>query len=126
MNIFGMMKKHKQSLLYLAASVGFLAVGGVAHAANLGDVANNIGSSVDGGLSLLMKGSYFAGSACAAGALFKFKQHSDNPQQTPMKVPVILAVVAAGLLALPSFRQTSTDTVWGNGQAQSAYSNNGH
>ena len=90
-----------------------------ASAATIGDIANNIKNSLTGVLDLVYVGAYLGGAICALLAAFKLKAHNDNPQQNPMKTPVILFIVCAILIALPSFMDSSSETVW-NGSATSS------
>lgn len=46
--------------------------------------------------------SWVGGAAFAIGAIFKFKQHKDNPTQIPIGTPIALLFVGAALLFLPT------------------------
>ena len=116
---------NKTLRLALGALIG-LGLTNVALAATIGTVAGNIKSSLDGVLELLFMGAYIGGAICGALAAVKLKAHNDNPQQTPMKTPVILFVVCALLVSLPSFLETSTDTVWGAGGGTSSLNKAGN
>ena len=120
------MKMTALKAAFSAATVGALALGTeVAMAATLGQIADNMKTSLTGVLQLLFAGSYVGGAICGLLAAVKLKAHNDNPQQTPMKTPVILFIVCAILVALPSFLQTSGDTVWGAGGGQSSLQRSG-
>lgn len=109
----------KYALLLASASLGLMA-SDAAMAATLGGVANNVKASLSGVLDLLYVVAYIGGVVCGLLAAFKLKAHNDNPQQTPMKTPIVLFAVCAILVALPSFLQTSQDTVWGSGGGKSS------
>jgi uncharacterized membrane protein len=115
------MKSVKVGKASLIAMMMFAAVfaSGSASAATIGDIARNIKESLTGVLDLVYVGAYLGGAICALLAAFKLKAHSDNPQQNPMKTPVILFIVCAILIALPSFMDSSSETVW-NGAEQSS------
>ena len=113
-------KIFRNALKIAAGAAAGLLLTDMALAATIGDVSKNIKGSLDGVLQLLFMGSYIGGAICGALAAVKLKAHNDNPQQTPMKTPVILFVVCALLVSLPSFLETSTDTVWGAGGGQSS------
>jgi len=51
---------------------------------------------------LIIRLSYVAGFGLMAGAIFKFKQHKDNPTQVHIGKPVALIFIAAALLFIPS------------------------
>jgi intracellular multiplication protein IcmD len=69
---------------------------------SLGSIAESITSSFSNLSKLVTAGSYLAGLAFSIGAIMKFKQHKDNPTQTPIGTPVAMIVIAAALTFLPS------------------------
>ncbi len=70
---------------------------------------------------LITAASYIGGLGFAVGAIIKFKDHKDNPQQTPVGTPLALVAAAAALLFLPSLRDTvSSVTTGGSGATLSA------
>jgi intracellular multiplication protein IcmD len=71
-------------------------------APSLGSIAESITSSYSNITKIITAGSYLAGLAFSIGAIMKFKQHKDNPTQTPIGTPIALVFVAAALLFLPS------------------------
>lgn len=84
--------------------------------ASVGDMAMTVSKSVNG-LQVLIQGvCYMGGIAMAGIALFKFKAHKDNPQQTPLSVPIVMLLVGAGLLYLPSVLSSAGETLWGGDQ----------
>ena len=48
-----------------------------------------------------------------SAAIFKFKQHRDNPTQVPLLEPVALLGIAAGLLFLPSIARSKATKLTG-------------
>jgi hypothetical protein len=44
-----------------------------------------------------------AGFASAGGCFFKLKEHNDNPNQIPLRKPLMLAFIAVCLIGLPEF-----------------------
>jgi hypothetical protein len=110
----------KGLLMAMGGAVGVL-FSHAALAAGIGAVATTLGTNVAALLNLLYIGSYFMGAVCGALSAAKLKAHNDNPQQTPMKTPVILFIVCAIFIGLPSYLQTAEDTAWnGTGQSSAA------
>jgi hypothetical protein len=56
---------------------------------------------------------YVAGFGLMAGAIVKFKQHKNNPQQVHIGQPVAQLFIAAALLIIPSIFQSSGGTLFG-------------
>jgi hypothetical protein len=79
----------------------------------LGTIAGNINRSL-GGVALLAEGiAYTAGFFLGLGSLFKFKAYRDNPQQTPLGVPINWLAVAVCLCALPMIFGSGITTMFG-------------
>jgi len=62
---------------------------------------------------LISRLSYVAGLGFIASAIFKFKQHKDNPNQIHIGQPVALLFIAAALLIIPSIFQSTGTTLFG-------------
>ena len=89
-----------------------LATGGIA---GMGDqLRQQIGSLTD----LIGAASFIVGLVFGASGLLKFKQHSENPQGTPLSHAMVRLVVAGALIALPAVLGTSVGTLFGNGVKQ--------
>lgn len=81
----------------------------------IGTMAASITSTFDSVGKLVTAGSYIAGLAFAISAILKFKQHKDNPQQTPIGQPIGLLFIAIALLFLPSVTGALGNTVFSEG-----------
>ena len=95
-----------------------LMVAGIADAASsitLGNMASTITASFKSIAKLITAASYIAGLAFSIGAIMKFKQHKDNPTQTPIGGPIGLLIVAAALLFMPSVMGMAGETMFGGG-----------
>ena len=79
----------------------------------LAKLAENVTATFDGLAKLMLGVSYVAGIGFFIGAIFKFKQHKDNPTQIPMGTPIALLVVAVCLVFLPYIIQTTGETLTG-------------
>ena len=69
----------------------------------IGSVATNITDNIEGFTFLLTSAAYIAGLGFFFGSVSKLKAYKDNPNQTPLGVPVIMIFIAASLFYLPSF-----------------------
>lgn len=59
--------------------------------------------------------SYIAGLGFAIASILQFKQHKENPSQTPIGKPVSQILIAAGLLFLPSMFSAVGNTIFKEG-----------
>jgi hypothetical protein len=85
------------------ASVALLLTASEAFAApqKIGDVFTNVGTSL-GGMHMLLSGfAYLAGLFFAIVGIFKFKDHVDNPAQTPLSSGVKRFLAGGMLLSSP-------------------------
>ena len=84
-------------------------------AQSLGQIAQTVTNSFGQVAQLITAGSYIAGMGFALGAILKFKQHKDNPQQIQIGQPIALLFVAAALIFLPTIFGIAGQTVFGSG-----------
>lgn len=97
-------------MLAMVASPAFAQQGGQ----NFGDVADNLSGQLGAFGKLALGAMFLAGIGVAAGAAFKFKAHSENAQQVPLKVPLFWTIVAAILIAIPTFLAVGQNTLFGD------------
>lgn len=88
-----------------------LVFSGVASAETAGDVADNLFDQLKSFANVATAASFLAGIVVGISALFKFKAYSENPQQTKVAVPIIMALVAACLIGLPAFLSMGKETM---------------
>jgi intracellular multiplication protein IcmD len=81
--------------------------------ATLGTIASNVSGTLENVIKLITAGAYMAGFALTVGALFKFKQHKDNPQQTQLGTAIAMLLVGVSLVFLPSILSTGGETIFG-------------
>ena len=81
----------------------------------IGTMASSITSTFDSIGKLITASSYIAGLGFAISSILKFKQHKDNPQQTPIGQPIGLLFIAVALLFLPSITGALGNTVFSKG-----------
>jgi intracellular multiplication protein IcmD len=76
--------------------------------------------------TLLNVASYVAGVGFALAGVLQFKAHKENPQQVPLSKPIVLIIVAASLLFLPSIMNIAGQSLFGSsGQQASKYKGGG-
>lgn len=116
-------KSWVSALAYFTGTLALVLFTESAFAGNTGGVGE-VAKTVTGNLSnianLIGAAAYVAGIAFALTGLMKFKAHKDNPQQTPLSQPIVLIMIAAGLIFLPSMITAAGGTLFEGGKAGSA------
>jgi intracellular multiplication protein IcmD len=79
----------------------------------IGGIASQITTSFKSIGQLMIAIAYLAGFGFVIGAIFKFKQHKDNPTQIPMGTPIAMLVIGIALIFLPSFIEPAQKTIFG-------------
>lgn len=97
--------------LFFASEVLFAGSGG--GGATLGDVAGNVRDTMNNVAQLITAVSYVAGVGFGVMGMLKLKAHKDQPAQVPLSQPMVLLVIAAGLVFLPSLIKSGGATIWG-------------
>ena len=92
----------KKVMLFVVPMTLFYAGYASADAANISVVATTLTSTFGALAKLVTATSYVVGMGFGVSSMLKFKAHKDNPQGTPLGVPMMLLFVAAGLIFLPS------------------------
>jgi Ca2+/Na+ antiporter len=120
-----MNKTYKIAGLVLAAAM--LAAPDTAFATNgiagMGDqLRDQIGSLTD----LVGAVAFVVGLVFGASGLLKFKQHSENPQGTPLSHAMVRLLVAGGLIALPAVLGTSVGTLFNTSPSSTTSSGGGN
>ena len=62
---------------------------------------------------LMAASAYLAGFGLTIAAIFKFKQHKDNPQQVPMGTPITMLLVGIALIFLPNLIAPAGKSIFG-------------
>ena len=109
--LFMNMRNVKRSVLalgMLASATTF------ASTATIGTLASNVTQSFSAIGALMTGVAYLAGLGFGISAVFKFKQHKDNPTQIPIGTPFALLAVSVVLIFLPSIYAPAGATVFGS------------
>lgn len=117
-----MKTKMFQSSKFLFPAILALVVLDTASANTFGDSARGIFNQLKDFADVATAASFLAGIVVGITALFKFKAYSENPQQTKIAVPIVLTLVAAGLIGLPAFLTAGQNTIL-DGQSGSMETN---
>jgi hypothetical protein len=106
--------KNRQALLTLTLSMTLLVAGaGMAEAATVGTVINNVRDSLEKLPFVLSSVAYISGLFLAAAGLFKFKDHVDNPAQTPLSAGVKRFLAGGMFLSGPYMYDALHGTLYG-------------
>ena len=79
----------------------------------VGGLAENVTSNFENIGKLLVSMAYVAGIGFGIAAIFKFKQHKDNPTQITIGTPFALLGVSVMLVFLPGLYKPLGETVYG-------------
>lgn len=107
--------KQLPKLMAVLLASSFMLIPEIAAADTLGVIANRVVTSIQGVTSLAGAIGYMVGFFFILGAVFKFKQHGDNPEQYPIRTPIFLVLAALMAIFMTSVATTGKDTVWGSG-----------
>lgn len=81
---------------------------------SLGTVAGNITGNFLALSQLITSFGYVAGIMCMVISIFQFKQHKENPSQTPLSKPMVILGMATALIFLPSITEIANVTLFGS------------
>lgn len=120
----------KNLVKYLAlgvAGLGFFAVDPAMAAVTggLNTLSGNVTGQMPAVASLLSSIAYIAGIGFGIKAILKFKEHNESKGQVPLSQPIVMAVVAGLLLALPSFLTVAKEAAGGSSTQQTTISGGG-
>jgi intracellular multiplication protein IcmD len=82
------------------------------------DVATQITSSFSNLAKLITASAYVSGAGLFMVAIFQFRQHKENPTQTPLSKPMLFLAIAATLIFFPTVVGITEGTIFGPGKAQ--------
>ncbi len=92
---------------------------------NVSVVAQTVTTQASAIAKLLSITAYVAGVGFALGGILQFKVHKENPQQTPLSKPVVMIIVAACLLFLPTVMEIAGNSLFGTTATSSATAGGG-
>ena len=80
---------------------------------SIGTISQNITASLRDAGVLVTALSYLGALSFGFMGAMKWKAYGEQPDRTPLKVPVTYMAIAAILAALPEFLGTGISTIWG-------------
>lgn len=92
---------------------------------DIAGIANTVTGTFKSIGQLMAATAYLAGFGLTIGAIFKFKQHKDNPTQVPMGTPITMLLVGVALIFLPNIIQPAGTSIFGSGATTGGFSGNG-
>lgn len=98
--------------LFFLSEVLFAGGGGGGGGTTLGDVAGNVRDTMNNVAQLITAVSYVCGVGFAVMGMLKLKAHKEQPTQVPLSQPMVLLIIAAGLVFLPSLIKSAGSTIW--------------
>ena len=87
----------------------------LAHANGIQGMGDQLKTQIGSLTDLVGAASFIIGLVFGASGLMKFKQHSENPQGTPLSHAMVRLLVAGALIALPAVLGTSVGTLFASG-----------
>ncbi len=81
---------------------------------DLSGIANTLMGHFEAIGKLVTGVAYVAGFGMVISAIFKFKQHKDNPQQVPMGTPITILLVGVALIFMPSIIKPIGNSIFGS------------
>ena len=114
----------KSALSMCLGMMGFYITNALA-ANDIAGIANTITGSFESIGKLMVATAYLAGFGLTIAAIFKFKQHKDNPQQTPMGIPITMLLVGIALIFLPNIISPAGTSIFGTGATTGGFTGNG-
>ena len=82
-------------------------------ASSFSDMANNLSNQFTAIGHLMTGTAYIAGIGFGISAIFKFKQHKDNPTQVPIGTPFALLAISVLLVFLPGLYKPAAESIYG-------------
>lgn len=73
-------------------------------------------TQIESVVTLIKLAAYVAGVGFALAGVLQFKAHKDNPQQTPLSKPVVMIIVSAALLFLPTVMDIAGGSLFEGGE----------
>lgn len=108
-----------KGMVYLLLAGSFFYVGSALAAdEGLAEIAGRLGEEIQPFAQLMTYIAYIAGIAFMIGALFKFKQHKDNPTQIPLGTPLAMLVIGVVLIFLPSLWGPVGQSIFGENKKE--------
>ncbi len=114
----------KISGIAMVFAVGFFATEVLAQGTSGGDTIGTIAARITTSFTslgqLILAIAFVGGLGFTMAAIFKFKQHKDNPTQIPLGTPIAMLAIGIVLMFLPGIITPAGTTLFGSNAASSA------
>lgn len=120
-----MSKVIKIVIVVVLGVFGFYITSVLAAPKDISGIADVISGTFESLGKLMIAAAYLAGFGLTIAAIFKFKQHKDNPQQTPMGTPITMLLVGIALIFLPNIIQPAGSGIFGEGAVAGGFKGEG-
>lgn len=107
------MKSNMRLVTQATAALLLALVPTLLFASDITAIATTVTTQATSVAKLLSVTAYVAGVGFALAGILQFKAHKENPQQTPLSKPVVMIVVAACLLFLPTILTVAGSSLFG-------------
>ncbi len=105
---------------FIATEVLAQGTGGASGGETIGTIAARITQSFTSLGQLILAIAFVGGLGFTMAAIFKFKQHKDNPTQIPLGTPIAMLAIGIVLMFLPGIITPAGTTLFGSNAASSA------
>ena len=94
-------------------------------AVGFNDVASNVKEQFSGVLDVMSGLAYIGGVGFGIKSAMKLKEYNEQQGKVPLSTPIMLALVAAILIALPTFLSKGQESVFGTGATKTSINGGG-
>jgi intracellular multiplication protein IcmD len=115
----------KKMLKLMISMVVIFGTATVFAANDIAGIANTVTGTFQSIGKLMTATAYLAGFSLTIAAIFKFKQHKDNPQQVTMGVPITMLLVGVALIFLPNIIAPAGTSIFGSGATSGGFTGSG-
>ena len=101
-----MLKKYRSIVLaslMMGTSTLLYAQASTTSETGIAGIANSVSSNLSAVAKLISQVAFVAGLGFFVSAVFKFKQHKDNPTQVPIGTPMSMLAISAALMFMGNF-----------------------
>lgn len=112
-------------LVSVTLVVGVFFTIGVFAATDIAGIADQVSSTFESIGKLMAATAYVAGFGLTIAAIFKFKQHKDNPQQVSMGTAITMLLVGVALIFLPNIIQPAGTSIFGEDAKSGGFTGSG-
>jgi intracellular multiplication protein IcmD len=118
-------RKFAKAVISMAVGMLSFYMASALAANDIGDIANTVTGTFESVGKLMIAVAYLAGFGFTIAAIFKFKQHKDNPQQASICTAITMLLVGVALIFLPNIFAPAGSTIFGSGATAGGFTGEG-